>query len=147
MLKIKGTVRQGYGVASGRGDNPPYPGGTIAMQAPHFAELGLDLSPYFPGTLNVDISPLAFSLNGGDYHFPLVRWTDRIPPETFSFSCCRLSWKTMTVDALIYYPHPETKVEHYQSHSLMEILAPKIKGITAGDSVEVAVNDAHIALA
>ncbi len=46
-------VRQGHGVASGRAPDSPYPAGTIALQAPLFARHGLDLSPFFPGTLNL----------------------------------------------------------------------------------------------
>jgi hypothetical protein len=34
----------GHGVASGQAAASPYPAGTIALQSPHFASLGLDLS-------------------------------------------------------------------------------------------------------
>lgn len=44
-------------MASGRAPDSPYPAGTIALQAPFFREHGVDLSPYFPGTLNVDLAP------------------------------------------------------------------------------------------
>ncbi len=38
---------QGHGVASGKAVSP-YPKGTIEMQLPFFAALGLDLSSYWP---------------------------------------------------------------------------------------------------
>jgi hypothetical protein len=56
---IAGRVVHGHGVASGRSASSPYPRGTIALQAPHFLERGVDLSPFFAGTLNVDITPHA----------------------------------------------------------------------------------------
>ena len=45
--------RPGHGVASGRSTDGPYPEGSIALQRPHFARLGLDLGACFNGTLNV----------------------------------------------------------------------------------------------
>ena len=53
------VLLEGHGVASGQALNSvhlktsPYPKGTIAMQSPSFAALGLDLSPFWPSTLNL----------------------------------------------------------------------------------------------
>ena len=58
-----GVLFKGHGVASGQALSSgasgisPYPKGTIAMQSPFFAALGLDLSPYWPGTLNLSFAP------------------------------------------------------------------------------------------
>jgi hypothetical protein len=56
-ISVEGIVQAGHGVASGNTAQSPYPQGTIKMQQPFFRQLGLDLSPYFPGTLNVSIAP------------------------------------------------------------------------------------------
>ena len=66
----------GHGVASGIANTDPlrsaspYPQGTLAMQAPFFAALGLDLSAYWLGTLNLSVAPARWSLQQPDYHFP-----------------------------------------------------------------------------
>ena len=57
---IPATIVQGHRVASGLNGNPRFPGGTLRMQLPFFAELGLDLSAFYPGTLNVSIAPLSY---------------------------------------------------------------------------------------
>jgi hypothetical protein len=51
-IQVSGQIQIGYGVASGRAHNPRFPQGTIEMQKPFFRERGLDLSPYFSGTIN-----------------------------------------------------------------------------------------------
>lgn len=61
-----------------------------------------------------------------------VRWTDRIPPEDFSFFSCLIEAAGATHRAVIYRPHPETKVEHFQGDSIVEILAPFMPGAHAG---------------
>ncbi|WP_353616579.1 hypothetical protein [Synechococcus sp. A15-24] len=72
-------------MASGRSTTSPYPEGTIAMQQPLFAQLGLDLSDCWPGTLNLSVAPLEVQLRDPDHTFPHLYWTDLHPPETFSF--------------------------------------------------------------
>ncbi len=61
-----GVVVSGHGAASGRGSRR-YPDGTLALQIPIFAELGLDLSDAFPGTINVDTSPYGFVPGTADH--------------------------------------------------------------------------------
>ena len=53
-----GVVVAGHGVASGRAADSPFAAGTIELQAPHFAALGLDLSPFVMATVNLDLAPL-----------------------------------------------------------------------------------------
>jgi hypothetical protein len=89
---VDGILERGYGVASGTGTDSPYPRGTIEMQIPFFKALGLDLTRFFPGTLNVSISPKTFQLINPEFTFRQVHWTDRHPPEDFSFSRCQLSY-------------------------------------------------------
>jgi len=133
----EGELVAGHGVASGRAADSPYPAGTIALQAPLFAARGLDLSPYLHATLNLDFSPGEWRLRDPDHHIPQLRWTDRHPPETFSFWHCRLRRLSdpegSPWPALIYYPHPETKRAHHQSPSLLELLAPPLPGVQRGE--------------
>ena len=60
---VRARVVEGHRVASGRNGNPRFPGGTLRMQAPFFRELGLDLSAYHRGTINVSIAPLTGTLS------------------------------------------------------------------------------------
>ncbi len=137
----RARVVAGHGVASGRSGNSPYPAGTIALQRPHFAAAGLDLSDCYPGTLN-----LAFA--GGCWHLadPLLRvdqlrWTSLHPPETFSFWPCLLRWRGRIepVASWIYRPHPETKARHFQPEDRLEVLAPWQPEIAAADDLELGV--------
>ncbi|MEY3928372.1 MAG: hypothetical protein RLZZ516_82 [Cyanobacteriota bacterium] len=139
-----GQLVAGHGVASGRASDSPYPAGTITLQAPHFRRLGLDLAPYQPATLNLEFGPGAWQLRNPDHCMPLLRWTDRHPPETFSFWRCRLRWLApphheapaetdpRDREALIYHPHPETKRAHHHSASRLEVLAPPLGTLPLG---------------
>jgi len=80
----------GHGVASGRAATSPYPAGTIHLQAPYFAARGIDLSPFFAGTLNLEAARGHWRLRDPDARVEALEWTDRHPPETFSFWRCRL---------------------------------------------------------
>jgi hypothetical protein len=138
-MKVKGTLVQGYGVASAPSRDYPY--GTLEKQRPFFAERGLDLSAYFNGTLNIDIHPFEFKILRPEFTFPHVEWTDLHPPEDFSFSRCTVTFKAVDYDGWLYYPHPETKLRHFQNPSLLEVIAVPIAGIQYGDGVELNVNE------
>lgn len=131
-LFLPGRITRGHQVASGSHPDYPYPGGTLRQQMPHFAERGLDLGGFHAGTINVDVAPRSFRLIEGDHTFREVRWTDRIPPEDFSFGECAIEFQGSRYPALIYWSHPETKTENYQSPSIAEILTEKIEGIMPG---------------
>lgn len=60
FLAYPARIVPGHHVASGQNGNPLFPGGTLKMQKPFFQALGLDLSPYHVGTLNVSIAPLRY---------------------------------------------------------------------------------------
>lgn len=147
----------GHGVASGRSATNPYPAGTIALQRPFFAAAGIDLAPYFPGTLNLDASPLRWRLRQPQACLEHLRWTDLHPPETFSFWPCRLRCAAADpaagsrpaahplsseggITALIYYPHPQTKRAHHQGQGCLEVLAPWIEGLAPGEALELGVD-------
>jgi len=135
---MQGVVIAGHGVASGRSPASPYPEGTIAMQRPLFAALGLDLSSCWLGTINLSLAPLELQLRDPDHCFAQLRWTDLHPPETFSF--WRIELRVAASPALmgwIYYPHPETKQRHWQPPSTVELLAPRIEALQPGESLSI----------
>ena len=142
-ISVFGVVVEGHGVASGAGDSVPYPGGSIVQQLPFLAEAGLDLSGFHLGTVNVDLAPGVFVPVAPPITIHEVRWTDAIPPETFSFVPCRLDTESDSQVGMIYRPHPETKVEHEQPPSVVEILAPWTEGAEVGSAVRVSWSSAH----
>ncbi len=144
---VRGVVQRGYGVASGVStDSEYYPHGSIELQAVKFKDLGLDLTGYFPATLNISISPCTFKMEHPQFTFRNVEWTHQHPPEHFSFSKCRLSFNQTLYNGWVYYPHPETKKRHFQQPDLIEVIAGKIPGIGYGDEIEVQINPREILL-
>ena len=144
----------GHGVASGDANrdpllaDSPYPEGTIAMQAPLFAERGLDLSPYWPGTLNVSFAPRTVALYNPDFYFPHLLWTSLHPPETFSFwrVVLRRIRSCQDVNGLLYFPHPETKKRHWQPQSVVEVLAPWLNDLDPQEPLSLGVGQSQLSL-
>ena len=132
---VPGVVVRGHGVASGRAGDPRFPSGTLSLQAPHFKALGLDLSGFHLGTINVDCAPLRFEPGPGALLFERVKWHPDVPAETFSFARVSITHHGKRYPALVYFPHPETKPEHFQPGGVAEIIAPRIEGLAYGDAV------------
>lgn len=147
MKSISAIIVQGHRVASGLNGNPKFPGGTLAMQAPFFRELGLDLSPFHPGTLNVSIAPRRFQVIQPKLTFRNVRWHPVDPPEDFSFFDVTVNFHNHSAQGLIYYPHPDTKPTHFQAPEILELLLPPIPGIHYGAAIDLSVpgNQAQVA--
>lgn len=133
-----GTLVRGHQVASRPSKDYPY--SSLEKQKPHFRSLGFDLNGYFTGTLNISIAPLTFEMSAPEFTFVLVEWTDLHPPETFSFSRCNVIFKNKEYSGWVYYPHPETKKNHFQDPSLVEVITYEIPGIQYGDLLEVELN-------
>ena len=101
---FEGVVQHGHGVASGVNSESPYTQGTIAIQSPLFKWLGLDLSDYWNGTINLSFNPLEIVLQNPDYKFENMFWTDLHPPETFSFWNIKIRMLDgFETNGLIYY--------------------------------------------
>ncbi|MEM7114675.1 MAG: hypothetical protein AAF614_19725 [Chloroflexota bacterium] len=147
QLTVDGIIVAGHQVASGRGATTPYPDSALKLQSPHFLAGGLDISPYFQGTLNISLAQHDVLRVDGEYRFELVEWTPLHPPETFSFSRCHLEYKGQLYDGLVYYPHPETKEAHFQDASILELLSPFIPDIAYGAHITVIVNTNEVILA
>lgn len=143
-ITLDGVVVEGHGVASGQGADTPYPDGALEMQSPHFAAGGLDLSAYHLGTINVSVAPHIIERLDAPYRFELVEWTPLHPPETFSFAPCQIIHDGQTYDGLLYYPHPETKLNHFQDPSIMEILTSFVPDIQVGNAVKVSFSSDEI---
>ena len=139
-MTVEGVVCPGHRVASGLAADTPYPQGTIEMQAPFFRQLGLDLRPYYLGTLNVTIRPYQFRVKQPEYRFEQVKWSPEHEAESFSFSRFQVVFANDLYEGLIYYPHPETKIGHFQDPSTLEVLAPPIPQIGYGDRLQIRVN-------
>ena len=131
---------RGHQVASRPSKDYPY--SSLEKQKPFFKALGLDLYGYFNGTLNISIAPLTFEMSAPEFTFEHVEWTDLHPPETFSFSRCKVIFNGREYLGWVYYPHPETKKNHFQNPSLIEVIAEEITGIQYGDPIDIVV-DAH----
>lgn len=145
-ITLQGVLKKGYRVASG--PSAAYPEyGSIEKQKPYFKDLGLDLDGMFNGTLNIDIHPYEFNISNPAYTFRQVQWTDLTHAEDFSFSRCRVIFNGREFHGWVYYPHPETKKDHFQDASTVEVLAPWIPGIKYGDAVELTLNRNEVQIA
>ncbi len=145
-VEVKGVVVEGHGIASGRSGGPRFPGGSIALQSPHFLAAGVDLSGYHPGTINISIAPRRYEVRKAAHTLRKLSWLPDYPPEDFSFFDCRLTLSGRTVDGLVYYPHPETKPEFHQDPHVLEILAPFLEGLQVGDRIVLALPAGQIAV-
>jgi CTP-dependent riboflavin kinase len=142
--RLTGILVQGHQVASR--PSAAYPYSSLEKQKPHFKDRGLDLSTYFNGTLNISIEPREFEMSKPELTFPMIEWTDLHPPETFSFSCCKVKFEGKEYAGWVYYPHPETKKTHFQNPSLIEVITYEIANIKYGDAIELEVNPREITI-
>jgi hypothetical protein len=130
---VSARLMQGHRVASGLNGNPRFPGGTLLMQTPHFLARGLDIRVFHRGTLNVSIAPMRYRVVHPRLTFRDVQWHPVEPREDFSFFDFRLLRPGgQPVDGLIYYPHPETKPEHFQPPDTLELLLPFVENLHYG---------------
>ncbi len=134
-IQVSGIVVEGHRVASG--PSKVYPYGTLERQKPFFKAGGLDLDRFFTGTLNISIEPLWFVLVKPAFSFYQISWTDLHPPENFSFSPCKVLLHKRGYDGFIYYPHPETKIRHFQNPSVMEVITAKIPAVNYGSHLDL----------
>ncbi|MDB6155274.1 MAG: hypothetical protein JWL90_3727 [Chthoniobacteraceae bacterium] len=130
---VAARIVPGHQVASGLSGDPRFPGGTLRMQAPFFHALGFDLGAYYRGTINVSIAPCAYHVVKAPTTFRRVKWHPIEPAEDFSFFDVRvIRLDGLLIVGSIYYPHPDTKPEHFQQPDVLELLLPYIEGISPG---------------
>ena len=110
------------------------------MQLPYFAALGLDLSGFYLGTVNVSLAPARYEVVTPKLTFRSVKWHPTEPAENFSFfdvTVVRPGCEPLA--GLIYWPHPETKPEHFQDESVLELLLPWAEGLSYGQCISLCV--------
>ena len=127
------TVVPGYRVASGLGENSPYTEGTIALQKPFFAALGLDLGDCFNGTINGQFNCRQVQVQRWDHGFYQVNWYPGIAAEDFRFVACTIIYGEIHYPGYIYHVVASSKIGHFQAANVLELLAPKIKGLRYGE--------------
>lgn len=138
--RVRATVVPGHRVASGLNGNPLFPGGTLRMQQPFFHALGLDLSGYYPGTLNISLAPLSYNIEQPRLTFHQVHWHPTEPAEDFSFFDVNAFLQDgRQIAGLIYYPHPSTKPTHFQQPDVLELLLPWTAELQYGDEIHLEV--------
>lgn len=158
LVRVEGTVVRGHRVASGGGPEPFLPGGTIRAQLSAFRERGLDLSGSEPGTLNVSLAPGRLAWERARATFRDVKWHPDLPPESFSFSPCRIepagpgeaaegepAWAGRP--GWLYRPHPETKPRHHQPEDVVEVIAERLEGVGYGSRLTLAVDPWEVRVA
>ena len=144
LVTLTGIVKPGHQVASGQAVDSPYERGTLEMQLPYFRDLGLDISSFYLGTLNVSIAPQTFEFKAPKYTFEGVKWHRDYPAETFSFATAIVIHRANSYNGWVYYPHPETKIGHFQDDSIIEIIAPEIADLNYGDRLSLKLNPQEI---
>lgn len=103
------------------------------MQAPFFNACGLDTNHLYPGTVNVSIAPWRYRVKKSRYTFTQVKWHPTEPAEDFSFFDVEIIRPGKApVAGYIYYPHPETKPEHFQRPDVIELWLPFVEGLSYG---------------
>jgi hypothetical protein len=141
-LLVSTIVVEGHQVASGPSKEYPY--GSLVRQIPLFKAAGLDLGQFFMGTLNISIAPLRFVMVKPAITIRQIPWTDLHPPEDFSFSPCIVCFKDSEYQGYIYYPHPETKIRHFQDPSVIEVITSKIPGMAYGAQLDLILDPSEI---
>ena len=138
-------IVQGHQVASGLNQNPRFPGGTLRMQAPHFLTLGFDFGAFYLGTVNVSIAPHSYRVVKARDTFRNVKWHPTEPAEDFSFFDFRLLRSSgPAIAGSIYYPHPETKPEHFQPPDTLELLLPFVNDLRYGMALSLEIPTAQM---
>ena len=148
-LLVHGIVKQGFRIASGMNkEGIPGPYGTIlkdslVRQRPFFEKEVPEMKELWTGTINVNIAPRLCKILKYD-HTITCEWHPGIT-ETFGLV------KGLTViahgkryPAILYYPLPSEI--HIPRDEVIEIIAPKIEGLSYGDKVVVEVSPEKITI-
>jgi hypothetical protein len=134
--QVPARVVRGYGVASGARGDPRFPTGTLRLQFPHFIERGFNLDGFHPGTVNVSIAPWRYHVVCPRITLRSIKWHPDVSAEDFSFFDVRVIYAGRSpVAGLIYYPHPETKPEHFQRSDVLELVLPLVPGLAYDESL------------
>ena len=139
LESYQGTIVKGYGVASGKSENSPFHAGTITLQKPFFKALGLDLTSFFDGTINIALDVDNVELVFWHHQFNQVKWIANFPAENFRFLKCHLLVNDHLYDGYIYQPIKETKIGHFQKENILEIISEYIPNVQYGIKITLRV--------
>ncbi|NQY37680.1 MAG: hypothetical protein HRT37_22530 [Alteromonadaceae bacterium] len=151
-MRLLFIVVSGHQVASGNATDSPYPQGTIKLQQPHFLKLGLDLTSFYPATINAKFECFDLKLIHWHYEFKGIKWVDNYPCEDFRFAKCiihsksysKSDSKTESYPAYIYQPVIATKIGHFQDKNVLEIISVKINELEYGDQYILEIENGFI---
>jgi len=88
---------------------------------------------------------LRYRVGEARHTFRAVKWHPSEPAEDFSFFDVRVSHgDAAAVDGLIYFPHPETKPEHFQQPDVLELLLPFVAGLDYGAKLRLEIPAAQM---
>lgn len=117
------------------------------MQVPHFLARGVDLGSFFLGTINVSIAPSRYRVVAPPLTLRDVKWHPTEPAEDFSFFDFKLRRPGLDpIAGMIYFPHPDTKPEHFQSPDVLELLLPRIDGLDYGSELRLEIPASQLAI-
>lgn len=149
-MKIEGIVTQGYRIASGLntvGVMGPYGEmlkDSFVRQRPFFEAEIPELTAVWTGTINLTIAPRHCVMKKWDYEIT-CQWHPGVI-ETFGIVQDVTVYHNGRAYApgFIYYPLPSEI--HIPRNEIIEILAPKIEGLTYGDEIAIEVSDEKVAI-
>jgi hypothetical protein len=142
QTRLDGIVVRGHGIASGSTCDGP---GTLAQQSEYLSK-HIDLQKFWHGTINVSVSPRAVVWKSKTPTLSRVRWSDHQPPEDFCLAPCEIEVLGTRYSAYVYYPHPRTKTQNFQSPSIIEIIAPRLDALSYGSAVTVYLDNSMFAV-
>ena len=144
-MKISGIVTEGYRIASGANKGGILgPKGQIltdsfVRQRVFFEKEIPELKRVWTGTININIAPHEARMDAFD-HTITCEWHPGIT-ETFGI----ISGVTLYArgkkytGCFIYYPMPSDI--HTPRHDIIEVMAPKVEGLSYGNEVTIEVSD------
>jgi len=147
MDEISGIVIRGHRIASGLNDLPKTEpiNDTIRKQKPFFKMAGIPgIADVFNGTINVDISPLVFTILRPNYEAE-CEW-ERGFNERFWFVETSLTHNTQDYRGYVYYPCPGPLKKHV-TNNVLEVLAPPIEGLKYGDAIRLGYDSERLRIA
>lgn len=149
-MEISGIVTEGYRIASGSNTlGVPGPHGemlkdSFVRQRTFFEKEIPELKTVWTGTINLNISPHSARMNAFD-HTITCEWHPGIT-ETFgivSGVTLHAAGKTY-MNCFIYYPMPSDI--HTPRYEIIELLAPKVEGLSYGDEITIDVPNGKMSI-
>lgn len=142
------SVVPGQQNASGGAENSWYPGGTIALQRPHFLRAGVRMESCHNATINVELAgrPDALLHLKAATHAVESTWF----PGKFELHLLepiKLTHKGVEYDGFLYEPYVATRHVPSNKRVQNEVLCPLIPGLKYGDDVAISVDPSHVVVA